>query len=55
MGAHNLAVSELTEDAKGKSREAYVNAVAEEFKHLADEGSEDNNKVSSDKIKLKSI
>ncbi len=55
LGAHNLAVSELTENLKGKKGEVYVNAVVEEFNNLADEGSEENNKVSSDNIKLKSI
>jgi hypothetical protein len=50
MGAKNLAVSELTIEAKDKKGEAYVNAVVEEFKHQEDEGTEENNKASSDKL-----
>ena len=54
MGNHNLKVSELTEESKNLKGEAYLAAVANEFDEL-DEGSEEDNKKTSDKIKIKNI
>lgn len=49
-GAHRLAVSELSEYAKDKKGEAYLSAVEAEFKENATEGSEADNKETSDKM-----
>lgn len=50
-GAHRLANSELAIKAKGKTGEAYLNAVEEEMTgdHAADEGSEQDNEETTDK------
>lgn len=51
MGAHNLAVSELTEEAKGKRGKEYLDAVSKEFgDHRINEGSEEDNAQTSDKL-----
>ena len=50
-GAHNLGVGELSEEAKGLKGEAYLEAVEEEMTgdHAVNEGSEEDNKETSDK------
>ena len=50
MGNHNLKVSELTEESKNLKGEAYLKAVADEFLSEPDEGSEEDNKETSDKL-----
>ena len=57
-GEHRLAVSELSETKKYLKGEAYLKSVAEEMtsSHAEDEGSESDNKATSDKeIKVKNI
>lgn len=52
MGVHQLQVSELTIEAKGKKGEAYLQAVEDEMTgdHPTNEGSEEDNKETSDKL-----
>jgi hypothetical protein len=51
-GAKRLAVSELSEEAKGLKGKAYLDAVEKEFKqdHVVNEGSEEDNEETSDKV-----
>lgn len=52
MGARNLAVSEMTLENKGKTRDAYLDSVYREFspEHHVNEGSKQDNAQTSDKF-----
>lgn len=51
-GAHRLAAAELTKNAKDLKGDAYLNAVEAEMtgEHVVNEGTEKDNKETSDKI-----
>lgn len=42
MGAHNLVVSEITEEYPKEKGEAYLKCVKEEFDAMADEGAKES-------------